>query len=479
MNRFEFSHSGRRIHTPAVVARRSGLAAFCALAAMAVSASAAAPATQPSRVTPVVTAYQRVRPVVVNISSEQMTAAGGLLGEDPLEDIFPNPFTRPTPVMNLGSGFIIHPAGYIVTNAHVVRRAEKITVTLDDKSRHDAQVIAADPRNDLAVLKIALPDKTTLPHQPLGRSDDLMVGETVIAIGNAMGFSNTVTVGVVSAVDRTLEFRGGVKYTGLIQTDAPINPGNSGGPLVNIHGQIIGINTAIRADAQSIGFAIPADTLSAELAKLLDFERIHRVIFGASVSQRHADNGDELTVDAVRPQTPAEGKLLPGDRLRSVNGQPMRQIADFACLMISLSAPATVTLQVERQGRLLDVEVPLAVKPKPDGNALARKWMGLSLRRVTPQLARDLRLPINQGLLVTSLDGGGAADQLGIRLKDVVFQMGPFYVKELDDVAQVLEDVQEGQAIRVGIIRGNVRAWAPLVVRPHAERPETKTGKTR
>ena len=128
MNRFEFSHSGRRIHTPAVVARRAGLAIFCTLAAMAVSASTAAPDTQPSRATPVVTAYQRVRPVVVNISSEQMTAAGGLLGEDPLEDIFPNPFTRPTPVMNLGSGFIIHPAGYIVTNAHVVRRAEKITV---------------------------------------------------------------------------------------------------------------------------------------------------------------------------------------------------------------------------------------------------------------------------------------------------------------------------------------------------------------
>ena len=239
----------------------------CALAGPVASA----PPENP-RVTPVVLAYRRARSAVINISAEKIVRTGvGLFGRDPFEGIFPSPFARRVPVKSLGSGFLISPDGHIVTNAHVVRKAQKITVMLAGGSRHAARVISTDAELDLAVLKIDPPEAKALKCLALGRSDDLIVGETVIAIGNPLGFANTVTTGVISAVGRTLEFRGGVKYTGLIQTDAPINHGNSGGPLLNIKGELIGINTAIRADAANIGFAIPVDTLAAELGRLLDF----------------------------------------------------------------------------------------------------------------------------------------------------------------------------------------------------------------
>ena len=417
------------------------------------------------RVTHVVRSFRKAGPAVVNISTEQVQKVG-IFGGDPFEDIFPfpGPFVREVPVQSLGSGVVIHPRGYIITNAHVVRKAQKIAVTFSDKTRYEARVISADPRHDLAVLKIDPPDGKAFPNLSLGRSDDLMVGETVIAVGNPLGLANTVTTGVISALDRTLTFDKGMEYTGLIQIDAPINPGNSGGPLLNIHGELIGINTAIRADAQNIGFAIAVDTLAGELARLLDFEQINRVLFGATVTpSRASGGGDELSVTAVRGGAPAEGKLLTGDRILAVDETPVRQISDYTCAMLEAKPGSTVRLKVLRDGNEQTVAVTVVAKPQPDGKALARRLLGMTLRPVTPRIASELRLPAQSGLLVVGIDSGGPAEATGIQLKDVLFQVGQYYVKDNDELGMVLEGVQSGQAVPIGVARGNMRAWVQIV----------------
>ncbi len=427
-----------------------------------------------SRVTPVVLACRKARPAVVNISTEKIvTTRWGMFGRDIFEDIFPSPFRRHVPVQSLGSGFVVHPAGYIVTNAHVVRRARKVTVTLADKSKHPARIISSDEAHDLAVLKIGPPGGKGLAYLPLGRSDDCMVGETVVAIGNPLGYSHTVTRGIVSALNRKLEFRQGVSYEGLIQTDAPINSGSSGGPLLNIHGDLIGINTAIRADAQNIGFAIPVDSLMEEFPTLLDFERIHRAVFGAKVLQRHAAGGDELYVAEVRPGTPAEGKLRAGDRLISLNGKPLRQIPEFTCAMLVAGAPAKARLKLRRGERTVTAVVPVEVKPRPDGKLLAQKLFGMTLREITPRLARDLRLPLDSGLLVVGIDADGPADRIGLQLKDVIFQVGKFYVSDLEALGILLEDFPSHQAVRIGVARGSVAVWVQVRARGKPVRPGT------
>jgi len=366
------------------------------------------------------------------------------------------------PVQSLGSGFLVHQAGYVVTNAHVVSRATKITVTLADNSKIAARAISADPDHDLAVLKIDPPKGKSLPHLPLGRSDDLMVGETVIAVGNPMGLSHTVTTGIVSALGRELQFARGVKYSGLIQTDAPINPGSSGGPLLNVRGELIGINTAIRADAQNIGFAIPVDELISLFPVLLNFERINRAVFGATVRQRHGPAGEKLIVSAVRAGSPAYGKLKVGDCLQALNGKALAQMPDFTCGMLALGAPAKAYLECGRGGKTLQVTVEIQAKPKPDGNLLARGLFGLTFREVTPKAARELRLPLEYGLMVVGIDVGSPAAKIGLRLKDVVFQFGTAYVADLESLGMILEDAAPGQEARIGVARGNVATWVRI-----------------
>ena len=417
------------------------------------------------RVTPVVEAYRKVRPAVVTISAEKIVAVGpGILKDesaDDEDDTVPDPLARRVPVKSLGSGVIIHPLGYLATNAHVIRCAEKINVTMSDGTKLTARVIIADPELDLAILKIDAKDKA-LPYMLLGRSDDLMVGESVITIGNPMGYSNSVTTGVVSAVDRSLDFSKSHKYSGLIQTDAPINPGNSGGPLLNVNGELIGINTAIRADAQNIGFAIPIDAVSTQLGRLLDFERMNRVNFGAAVSQKRGDNGDEVVVTDVRQGTPAAELLHKGDRLLELNRLPVRQIPDFSIAMMQLAAGQKAEMKLLRDGKTVMASVTLAARQKPDGKNLAIRHFGLTLKNITPEMAKDLKLSTDCGLLVTEVEKGSPADDLGIKPRDVVFQFDRYLLSDLDDLGTILEDFGPGKASRIGLVRKNVRAWAPI-----------------
>ncbi|MBI5725291.1 MAG: trypsin-like peptidase domain-containing protein [Planctomycetes bacterium] len=444
------------------------LAALSAAAAVpaggqtAAAPAATAPANDDIRVTPVVLAYRKSSPAIVNISTETLvTERMGFPDNwlDMFDEAFPAPMLRKVPVHSLGSGTIIHPAGYIVTNAHVVVRAQKIDVTMSDGTKHSARMVALEPAHDLAILKMEPPKDAALPHLPLGRSDDLMVGETVIAVGNPMGLAGTLTTGVISATDRTIEFSRGAKYTGLIQTSAPINPGNSGGPLLNIKGQLVGITTAIRADAQNIGFAIPIDTIAANFCRLLDFEKINRVVFGATISQRHGRFGDEIFVSAIRPGTPAEGKLAPGDLLTAVNDVAMTQIPQFACEMFSLGGQAkAIKCRIVRGGKEQTVEVAMQAKPPPDGKELGEKLLGMTLKKVTPQVAREMGLPISSGLVAVALAEDGPAVKIGMRKKDVLFRLAGVDVKDLDELGMVLEELEAGETVQIGIVRGQTAA---------------------
>ena len=427
------------------------------------------------RVTPVVRAYRKVKPAVVNIATEQIVNARmGLTGDDIFDQVFPSPLLRRVPVQSLGSGFVIHPSGFIVTNAHVVRRAEKIEVQFADKTKYPAKIVSASEQYDLAVLKIDPNGGAALPYLPLGRSDDLMVGETVIAVGNPFGYTSTLSTGVISAIGRDLEFEGGVKIASLIQTDAPINPGNSGGPLLNVKGELIGITTAIRAGAQNIGFAIPVDSLAAELSELTDYERVNRVILGAAVAQKQTPAGTMVIVTSVRPGTPAEGKLLKDDRILAVGGAKVEQIPDFVCTMLFARAGQRLPLRVERAGKAMDVEVLLTAKPRPDGKLLGERLLGVTLQPITPELAKEQRLTVDKGLLVVAVDADGPAAKIGVQKKDVLFQVDRFYVTSLDDLGMILEDVKGGQRLPVGIVRGNVRAWAPIVTRQATSGPTSR-----
>jgi serine protease Do len=434
---------------------------FAVLVWLAAAPLCAAVPDDDPRVTPVVRAYRRARPAMVNISTQTLVevAVGGRF-RDPLAELFPDPLRRRVPVQSLGSGVVIHPAGYIVTNAHVVRRAQKITASTAEGHELEARVISVDAETDLAILKVDPPDGEPLAFLPLGRSDDLMVGETVIAVGNALGFTDSVTTGVISAIGRKLDLGG--RIGGLIQTDAPINPGNSGGALLNIKGEFIGINTAIRADAQNIGFAIPVDLLTAEMPRLLDFERINRVVFGAVVEGRCGNAGPEAVVAEVKPETPAAKVLKKGDRILAVGDAPVAGVVDFSCAMLQAKADGILSLRIGRDGKQRQVRLTLAARPKPDGRALAARLLGLHLREFDEELARELRLPVSEGLLVVEAEANRPAGQIGLEARDVLFQVGRFYVKDLDTLGMILEDVRPGDTLRIGIMRGRTRAWAPI-----------------
>jgi serine protease Do len=435
-----------------------------------------------SRVTPVVRAVRKAGPAVVNISTSRMITRRWGMGGDIFDEIFPvpSPLDRRVRVRSLGSGCVIHPEGYILTNAHVVRRAQTIEVSFDDETRHEARVIAADPDSDLAVIKIeppveADPSPQPLAYLPLARSDDLMVGETVIAVGNPLGYASTVTTGVVSATDRTLRFGGGVSYHGLIQTDAPINQGNSGGALLNINGEFIGLTTAIRPDAQNIGFAISSQTIAAKLPELLDAEQMRRLIVGAKVQPGAGEDHYKVRVVSVHEGTPAAERLQPGDRILAIGEQRVERIADYVFAMLNVEAPGELALLVERSGVERFVTLPLAVRPKPDGKALAKQTMGMTLREITPQLASDLSLPSKWGLLVVGLEADSPAAQIGVKVGDILFHLGETHMKEFETLGRLLENVEGGEVVRIGILRDSTAAITQIRLR----RPEVRhTGQT-
>lgn len=407
--------------------------------------------SQARRRSPVVDVFQNCKDAVVNISTtrvQRFIRQGSIFDE-----MFDLPRVREQRVQSVGSGFLIHESGFIVTNAHVVSRASDIRVIFADGREVEARRIAEDTEHDLAVLKIDT-DKP-LAHLKLGRSDDIMVGETVIAIGNPLGLQHTVTSGIVSALDRELRFSEDVSYKGIIQTDASINPGNSGGPLLNIDGELIGVNTAIRGDAQNIGFAIPVDRLWELLPGMLDIEKRERVRFGLKVS------GPQATILDVRSASPAaRSGLKPGDRLVQFNGQPIRDGIDYYVHLLGESPGKPIKLVAERSGKRVSAEVPLEAIPLPDARELARKRLGITLAEMPVTLRRQLEeiLP-RGGVLVTEVEPRSPADSRvagsagRIQPDDILISLGGVRLENLSDAALVLEQLNSGDRILYEVVR--------------------------
>ena len=416
------------------------------LAGDAKPSAAEAPESINLRRTVTVEVVQKVKDSVVNISTTKLIARRRLpTGFGPFWDDMDGS-TREVvrvPAHSLGSGFIIHEDGYVVTNHHVVDRARQIAVELADGRKLDADLISSDAEADIAILKIAS-DKP-LPPLALGDSSDLMIGEPVIAVGNPMGFSHSVSTGIVSALHRDLKGPDERVLLGdLVQTDAAINPGNSGGPLLNAYGQVIGINTAVRGDAQNIGFSIPVNRLRDLVPELMNPSQATKVDVHLRLTERRV---------ATPPAGVACSVLLDGPRPRqvvSINGRRPRDVVDAYAQLLRVRAGQTCVLEFEGGGRS---KVEATAVPLPDAIVQAGRLFGMTIEQLTPLRAERLGLDADDGLLITQVRGDGAAARAGLRPGDVVVQFGRFRVRTLNDLSALLARLPESGRARIFVVR--------------------------
>ncbi|HPF41293.1 MAG TPA: trypsin-like peptidase domain-containing protein [Phycisphaerae bacterium] len=421
-----------------------------------VGETTAPPEPRAERMTPVVRVFKQASPAVVNLSTSRVVTVQRRPGFGSIfDDIFDTPGApRQYKAQSVGSGFVIHKDGYIVTNAHVVERAAEIKATFIDGTELDAREVAVDREHDLAVLKVEA--HQPLPYLKLGRSDDLMQGETVIVIGNPLGYQHTVTTGVVSATNRELVFDASHVYTGLIQTDASINPGNSGGPLLNILGELIGINTAIRGDAQNIGFAIPVNELHKLLPEMLDIERLRRVTFGVHFDGDYASRpAAGVRVKAVDPNTTAASVgVRPGDVLTAIDNLPTPNFMEAFSLLARTPTGQSLKLDLRRSGdSRASVEVPLADRPTSDASETMRRFFGVSVREMGRRDRSAYGLRRSIGLVVESVSAGSVAEREGVRSGDVMTQFGGWSVTDMAELAHLVNQVNTGDLIPVQLLR--------------------------
>jgi len=418
------------------------------------------------RRTPVVIAVEKVSPAVVNISTEKIIVRRHPFFDErsPFFDPFFEEFFRgfgqyQVPAQSLGSGVIIHPSGYIITNDHVVRKASKIHITLADKSEFEASLISSDPGNDIAILKIDSPKP--LSFLEIGTSSDLMIGETVIAVGNPFGLEHWVTVGVLSAKGRSIAVQNRIIYKDLLGTSALINPGNSGGPLLNINGGFIGINTAIKAGAQGISFAIPADRVKNTILNLLNFRSVNRIYLGI----RPKDAAQGLIISEVKRKSPAEGKLLPGDIIFSIDGAEITGVLDFAVALVDKRAGDELRIDGQREGKKFSITVTLAPPPVPPVVKLARDKLGMIVQELSREMRKRLGIEEKEGVLVSEVDKGSPADEAGLKSGDVIHRFGMYEVRNLAEFGKILEMAEKGDVAFVFLYRRGESFYTKIKIR--------------
>ncbi len=424
-----------------------------------------------ARMTPVVRVFRECSPAVVNLSTTTVVSVQRPSGLDRMiEDIFDLPPSRPRSFKShsVGSGFVIHSDGYVVTNAHVIERATEIRVTFSDGTELPAEEVARDRANDLAVLKVDAP--SPLPFLKLGRSDDLMPGESVIAIGNPLGFQHTITTGIISALDRELRFSRDLAYTGLIQTDAPINPGNSGGPLLNVLGELIGINTAIRGDAQNIGFAIPIDQLHDLLPSMLDIQRLRRVEFGIHFdSAKSSTSPKGVVIKSIDANSPADkAGLLAGDTILAIEGKATPDFMEAFSLLRGIELGRAIKLDVLRGDRSRKTfEVRMLDIPRLDSAEIMLRHFGIQVRELSREDMQQLRLRRPLGLFIEVVQPSTEAAGAGIREGDIVTMFGRWPVTSLSALGQLIKQVNPNDRIPIQVLRiqDDVVTRAEIVLR--------------
>ncbi len=429
---------------------------------------------------PIVQAVKKVGPAVVRIDTEKKVKVPGVFpyggydeffkrffGEDPfLKEFFGGgPGERERVVAGIGSGFIFDGRGYILTNNHVVEGADNIEVTLSDGRKFKAKLVGRDPYTDLAVIKI---NGENLPVAKLGDSSKLQIGEWAIAIGNPLGIQNTVTLGIISAVDRTIprpNGQGVMRH--LIQTDAAINPGNSGGPLVNIKGEVIGVNTAIIASAQGIGFAVAINTAKAIINDLIKEGKVERAYLGVYIQDLTKDIAETMglkvdkgaLVSEVVKGSPADkAGLKRGDVIIKVNDTKINNSGDLQDAIRSKKAGTKVTLTVIRDNNEMTIDVTLGKlsteEVKENKEKTEAESLGIEVANITQKIKDYYGIKDDEGVVVTSVKPGSVAAFSGIQPGDVIKEINKRTIKNVDDFERVMSSLKNRKKLLLLLSRG-------------------------
>ncbi|HVA47267.1 MAG TPA: trypsin-like peptidase domain-containing protein [Pirellulales bacterium] len=427
------------------------LAGWLSLACLASQAAPLAAEEHELRRSALVVAVERARSSIVNIHGEKTVTAENPYAE---RDAAKSETKR---VNGMGTGVIVDERGYIITNFHVVDGVKKITVTTADRETYIAQLVSRDAQTDLAIIKVESREK--LPVIDIGTSSDLMPGETVIAVGNAFGYEHTVTRGIVSALHRTVQVSDAQNYEDLIQTDASINPGNSGGPLLNIEGSMIGLNVAVRAGAQGIGFAIPADKVVETAAELLSTRRLEHTWHGMVARPIVDENG--VVIETVDAQSPAaESGLKSGDIIHAVARRHVSRALDLERALLGHHPGEKIAVEAERDGQRLQVNLVLASAPDATEGPSDPVWdtIGLEARPITAkQFQHHHRTRYRGGLLVREVRPDSPAARQGIRRGDILVGMHIWETVSLDNLAYILNrsDLASLEPLKFYILREN------------------------
>jgi serine protease Do len=421
---------------------------------------------------------EQVGPAVVNIQvektgrgdEEMRPSEGPPFGMNPFGDErFKDFFGKQMPPQErrqagIGTGFIIDKSGYIITNNHVVEDADKIKVKLKDEREFEAKIIGRDPQTDLALIKIE--PKSELPVASLGRSADLKVGEWVLAVGSPFGLEQTVTAGIVSAKGRVI---GSGPYDDFIQTDASINPGNSGGPLLNLSGEVVGINTAIIAHGQGIGFAIPIDLATQIVAQLKENGEVTRGWLGVNIQDLKGDladyygakNSEGVLVTEVIPGNPADkAGIKAKDIITAVNGEKVKTSRELTAKAATLPVGETTKITVLRDGKekTLDVKVakrPLTVADAGKPPVEKEGEFGLQVTDLTPELAQRLKTNRAAGVVVVGVRPDSKASKAGVEQGDLILEVNRQSVSSTGELKQLLAKYKGDDAISLLVQRGN------------------------
>jgi Do/DeqQ family serine protease len=424
-----------------------------------------------NRESAVVKAVRKVSPAVVNISSEYAVSKRrnpfSGFGMDEFFDSFFRDFFDPnlqreTKRTSLGSGVIIDgKRGFIISNAHVIANTGIIKVILQNEREYEAQIVGADPEFDLAVLQIKTDDR--LPTLKLGSSDDLMIGETVIAIGNPFGFSHTVTTGVISALNRSIRTEDRV-YNEFIQIDASINPGNSGGPLLNINGELIGINTAIYAKAQGIGFAIPISKAKKIISDLIEYGEVIQAWIGITVQNLDKRLAHYLKVPgkigimvkAVESESPANrAGIQAGDIILSIDNRKILSSADYQTAMRGFAAGDTLRVNIRRNNRNLTVAVITKVFPMELAEELAYKLLGLKVENLTSRNRQRFDASARVGVVISDLRQQSYLARIGVRPGDVIRKIDQLSINSIEDFQQAIVKYRHKKTVVILLQRGD------------------------
>jgi serine protease Do len=428
---------------------------------------------------------KQLSPSVVNISTTSVSKGGsqffkspfGGRGEKPFDDFFKKFFgdspQKEFKRRGLGSGFILSEDGYIITNNHVVERATDIKVILQNGDSYVAQIIGTDPKTDLALLKIK--PKTKLPAVRFGNSDRLEIGDWVLAIGNPFGLGHTVTVGIISAKGRSL---GLGSYDDFLQTDAAINPGNSGGPLFNFKGEVIGVNSAIIAGGQGIGFAIPINMTKNVVSQLRNGGKVVRGWIGVYVQRVTPDIAESLDLDDnngalvadVTVGGPAEkAGVKRGDIIIEFNGNKIDEMPELPKLVASYAPGTKIKLKVIRNGKEKDLSIKLEQLPdqvaqtsrQSPRNEIEQN-LGLIVQEITPEVKRRLDIEYSSGVVITEVRSNSLASEAGLLRADVILEINTKQIANLNNYRKEIDSVEEGQNILFLVKRGSNTIYVAL-----------------